>query len=394
MTRKRLYNTLLVLLTLIAVIVLLKLLWDTLATFADVLLMFALAWLIAYILRPITHWMAEGPLALRLLAVVRQRWGARRAHWIGQVLDPVAVTIVYLALLGAVIVTVVAFIPVVVNQSRQLVMALVDYIQRAPEWIAAFQTDIAVRLNVPPDLVNQFYQPDEIGRRAADMVEIVPRLIANLIRGIAAGVGEALLVLALSYYLMLDGRRLSKQIEDLIPQRFQDEYELTTATLDRSFGGFLRGEVVMALLSGAVTTIAATVAGVRSSAIVGAIAGLVIFIPLIGAPIAMFMPSLVALIQGAPLSAALLLLAFLTVFQQILLHLIVPRIMSESVGMPSLLTLISVLIGVRLWGVWGFIFGIPVAGAVYTIGLVLLRRFKRAQDALDQEQPPNDAPSI
>jgi predicted PurR-regulated permease PerM len=394
MTRKRLYKTLLVLLTFIAVIVLLKLLWSILATFADLLLMVAVAWLIAFILRPVTRWMAEGPLALRLLAAIRRRWGEKRTHWIGQLLDPVAVTIVYLALLGAVIVTVVAFIPVVVNQSRQLVMALVDYLQHAPEWIATFQTDIAVRFNVPPDLVNQFYQPDEIGRRAAAIVEIIPRLVANLIRGIASGVGEALLVLALSYYLMLDGRRLSKQIQDLVPQRFQDEYELTTATIDRAFGGFLRGEVVMALLSGVVTAIAAGVAGVRSSAIVGAIAGLVIFIPLIGAPIAMFMPSLVALIQGVPLSAALLLLAFLTVFQQILLHLIVPRIMSESVGMPSLLTLISVLIGVRLWGMWGFIFGIPVAGAVYTIGLVLLHRLKRAQDELDQEWPQDDAPSI
>jgi predicted PurR-regulated permease PerM len=394
MTRKRLYNTLLVLLTFIAFIVLLRLLWDILAVFADLLLMFAVAWLIAFILRPVARWMAEGRLALLLLKAIHKRWGARRAHWIGQLLDPIAVTIVYLLLLGAVIVTVVAFIPVVVSQSRQLVMALVDYLQHAPEWIAAFQTDIAVRFNVPPDLVNQFYQPDEIGRRAAAVVEIMPRLLANLIRGIASGVGEALLVLALSYYLMLDGRRVSKQIQDLVPQRFQDEYELTTATIDRAFGGFLRGEVVMALLSGVVTTIAAGVAGVRSSLIVGAIAGLVIFIPLIGAPIAMFMPSLVALIQGAPLSSALLLLAFLTVFQQILLHLIVPRIMSESVGMPSLLTLISVLIGVRLWGVWGFIFGIPVAGAVYTIGLVLLRRFKRAQDELDQERPPDDAPSI
>ena len=394
MTRKRLYNTLLVLLTLIAVIILLRLLWDTLATFAGLLLMFALAWLIAFILRPVTRWMAEGPLALRLLTAIRRRWGEKRTHWIGQLLDPVAVTIVYLALLGAVIVTVVAFIPVVVNQSRQLVMASVDYLQHAPEWIATFQTDIAVRFNVPPDLVNQFYRPEDIGLRVAAMVEAAPRLVAHLIRGIASGIGEILLVLALSYYLMLDGRRLSKQIEDLVPQRFQDEYELTTATIDRAFGGFLRGEVVMALLSGVVTAIAAGVAGVRSSAIVGAIAGLVIFIPLIGAPIAMFMPSLVALIQGVPLSAVLLLLAFMTAFQQILLHLIVPRIMSESVGMPSLLTLISVLIGVRLWGVWGFIFGIPVAGAVYTIGLVLLRRFKRAQDALDQERPPDDAPSI
>jgi len=42
----------------------------------------------------------------------------------------------------------------------------------------------------------------------------------------------------------------------------------------------------------------------------------------------------------------------MTVFQQILLHIVVPRIMSESIGMPSSLILISVLIGARLWGIW------------------------------------------
>ena len=147
----------------------------------------------------------------------------------------------------------------------------------------------------------------------------------------------------------------------------------------------------MAVLSGVVTAIAAGVAGVRYGAIVGAIAGLVIFIPLIGAPIAMFMPSAVALIQGVPLLAALLLLAFLTVFQQILLHVVVPRLMSESIGMPSSLILISVLIGARLWGIWGFVFGIPVAGAIYAVGLVLLGRLKREQDRLDAEPSQDDA---
>ena len=92
------------------------------------------------------------------------------------------------------------------------------------------------------------------------------------------------------------------------------------------------------------------------------------------------------MIQGVPLLNAILLLASLTVFQQILLHFIVPRIMSESIGMPPVLTLISVLIGTKLWGVWGFIFGIPVAGAIYAVGLVMLRRFKREQDRLDIEQ--------
>jgi predicted PurR-regulated permease PerM len=394
MTRKRLYNILLVLLTFIAAIYLLKLLWGILASVGDLLLMFGLAWLIAFILRPIARWMAEGPLAWRVLIAVYRRWGEKRTNWVGRSLDPLAVTVVYLALLGTLIVTLIAFIPVAVNQSRQLGRATVDYLAHAPEWVATFQTDIAQRFNVPPELVNRFYNPDEISGRAVAIVDAAPRYIANLIRGIASGVGEALLVLALSYYLMLDGQRLSKQIRDLVPQRFQDEYELTVSTIDRAFGGFVRGQVVMAVLSGVVTAIAAGVAGVRYGAIVGAIAGLVIFIPLIGAPIAMFMPSAVALIQGVPLPATILLLAFLTVFQQILLHLVVPRIMSESIGMPPLLILISVLIGARLWGVWGFIFGIPVAGAIYTVGLVMLRRFKREQDRLDQKEDKDNVLSI
>jgi len=90
--------------------------------------------------------------------------------------------------------------------------------------------------------------------------------------------------------------------------------------------------------------------------------------------------------------AALSLLAFLTVFQQILLHFVVPRIMSEAIGMPSLLALVSVLIGVRLWGVWGFIFGIPVAGAIYAVGLVMLRRFKTEQDQLDKAHRHGESP--
>jgi predicted PurR-regulated permease PerM len=146
-------------------------------------------------------------------------------------------------------------------------------------------------------------------------------------------------------------------------------------------------------LSGIVSGIAAGVAGLRYGAIIGALAGLIIFIPIIGAPIAMFLPSLIALLQGAPLLTALVLLAVLTAFQQILLHLIVPRIMSESIGMPTALIVLATLIGARLWGVWGFIFGIPVAGAIYTTGLVMLGRFKREQDRLDQERqnPPREA---
>jgi predicted PurR-regulated permease PerM len=63
-------------------------------------------------------------------------------------------------------------------------------------------------------------------------------------------------------------------------------------------------------------------------------------------------------------------------YQQVLFHILMPRIMSRAVGMPAILTLTAVLVSVRLIGLWGFLFGVPVAGALYTIGLFFLERYR------------------
>jgi predicted PurR-regulated permease PerM len=390
MTRRRLYNTLLTLLTLIAAIALMRMIWDIAAPFTDLLILLGTAWLIAFILRPLAVSMSEGKLAHQLVDAVRRRWGNARANALERALYPVAVTLIYLSLLAILIISLIAIIPSTIREARQLVIQLGDYARQFPDWWLSQQQAIARRFNIAPEAVTQFYRPEDINRQLASMVDMLPPLIGGLIRGIASGVGETLLALALSYYLMLDGPRLARQVYDLLPRRFYDEYELVGATIARAFGGFLRGQLVMVLLSGIVTSIAATFAGLHFGLIIGAIAGLVIFIPVIGAPIAMFLPSVIALIQGAPPLTALVLLAVLTAFQQVLLHFLVPRIMSESVGMPPVLAILAVLIATRLWGVAGFVFGIPVAGAIYTTGIVLLGRLKREQDRLDAESGTSD----
>jgi predicted PurR-regulated permease PerM len=391
MTRRRLYNTLLVLLTLIAVIYLMRLVWAIAAPFTDLLLLFAVAWLIAFILRPVATAMSQGALAQRLIVAVRARWGKGRAEMVRRILDPLAVTLVYLGLLALLIVGLIAIIPTIISETRQFAMHVPEYVDAASKWVMTVQQDLVQRSGLSIEVLNRFFNLQDVTRQITTVIEAMPRWIGMLIRNIASGIGQTLLALALSYYLMLDGPRLARQIYDLTPKRFHDEYELITDTISRTFGGFLRGQLVMAVLSGVVTAIAAGIAGLRYGAIIGAMAGLIIFIPVIGAPIAMFLPSAIALLQGATLLTAIVLLAFLTAFQQILLHLIVPRIMSESVGMPPVLILIAVLVATRLWGVWGFIFGIPVAGAIYTAGLVMLGRFKREQDRLDDTQDKDDS---
>ena len=78
-------------------------------------------------------------------------------------------------------------------------MNLGDYLGHATEFITTFQTDIAQRFNVPPELVNQFYKPEEVSKQLTTAAQAAPRIVAYAIRTIASGLGEALLVLALSF---------------------------------------------------------------------------------------------------------------------------------------------------------------------------------------------------
>jgi predicted PurR-regulated permease PerM len=62
--------------------------------------------------------------------------------------------------------------------------------------------------------------------------------------------------------------------------------------------------------------------------------------------------------------------------------------------MPVLLVLAGMLIGVRIIGFWGLVFGIPVAGIIYTMLILFLERFKRGRDErykqAHQEETPEE----
>lgn len=385
-------RTLVFLATLIAALYLLEKAWQFSLTLSDLILQLALAWLIAFVFRPMVEWLNAGPVPRRAVEWARRRWGERAAQRLAAAHLPYAVsaTLIYLTLLGLLIVAAVAIIPVIINQAILLGGNMPMYLDQVPAWLNSVQETLARRFDVDPALLARLYQPEEIARQVTSIGPSLVRGTLNMIGEIASGLSELLLVLALSYYMMLDGKRLSDQFYNLVPARYQDEVTFAARTLDRTFGGFLRGQVFMAAISGVVTGIAYSLAGLPYGAVVGAACGLAMFIPLIGAPVAMSLPSAIALLGGNT-GPAIVLFVFLTLFQQVLLHFIVPRLMSETIGMPSLLVFVSVLVGVRMLGVWGFIFAIPVAAALYAMGVVVLERYKRRQDSLDA-QAPNGEP--
>jgi predicted PurR-regulated permease PerM len=310
--------------------------------------------------------------------------GDRGAHVLESLRLPrgLAVSLVYLGLVVVMVVFSIFLVPVTVTQLAQLGAKLPEYITQVPDWTETLQEKLA-RLNIYVDLT-AIYRPEELSRRAETISATIIQNALVVATQVASGVASVLIIIILSFYMMLDGKKVAQQGLALIPAKYHDELSVAGKSIERTFGGFIRGQLAMALLYAVFVTIAMTIARLRFAVAIGSLAGLVMFIPVIGAPIAMAMPAIIALFQNPGLAFWMLLI--MTVYQQILLHIVMPKIMSEVVGMPPLLILAAIMISTRLIGLWGFIFGIPVAGAIYASGIFFLSRWQEQQQETQVER--------
>ena len=379
MPRDRWARILIILLSIIAAYYLAEKLLALGRAFVDIIELLALAWLLAFILQPVVQWLSEHPIPPLLIRLVHRRLDLRFAHRLKDLRMPysAAVVTVYLGLLVIIIVLAIFIIPAVLSQFSLLGATLPRYILQVPELIDNAQRELD-RLNLEIDL-EALYQPADLNQRAQELGALIVQNAFAIATGVATTVGSVLLIYVLSFYMLLDGRKLANRMRDLIPHQYRDEVAFAAQSIDRTFGGFIRGQLLMGVLYGLGAFVAMSIAELSFSLAIASLTALIMFIPAVGAPIAMLLPGLVALIQGS--LATIPLLIAMTAYQQVLLQILIPRIMSEMVGMPPLLILAAVMVSVRLIGFWGLIFGIPVAGALYAMALFFLERYRLKQGA-------------
>ncbi len=346
METNRWFRTALILLSLIGALYVLGWLWDMVGRFADILLPFFLAWLLAFILYPLTD----------MLARLSIPWPGRAR----KVSHGIAALIVYVGLILVLIVLGVAVVPIVVAQAAQLGASLPAYAGKLPS-LTQLQTDLNA-LGLPVDLNTQYQQ-----QAILDQARQIGGTLAQNAVGIAAGVAmmafNAMIVLILSFYFMLDGPRISKSILDIVPPSYKHEAEFFSDSITRSFGGFIRGQLLQAAVYGAGTALLMGVAGLPYIAVVATFCALAMIIPFVGPIVALVPPLLLAAVQ-APSSLIWLFVA-LMILQQIVTNVIAPKVMSQAVGLHPLLVLFATMVGVKVAGFWGALFGVPIVAVLY-----------------------------
>jgi predicted PurR-regulated permease PerM len=161
--------------------------------------------------------------------------------------------------------------------------------------------------------------------------------------------------------MVVDRDQISTFLFTLVPRSRQSEARLLERSVSRSFGGFLRGRDPRRGLRGRGDR-HELVLHLDYVGVTAALSGFLMAIPFFGPFVAWAPPVVVAFLtnSGAALPAFIL----MGVGWLIVMNVLQPRLMQESVGIHPIVVLGSVLIGSKIAGIAGAIFGIPIAAVI------------------------------
>jgi predicted PurR-regulated permease PerM len=180
----------------------------------------------------------------------------------------------------------------------------------------------------------------------------------TLVSGALGAVGSIGMMLLLSVFFLLGGPQLAEQVIHMVGGRVAADVRFVLTAVHDTFEGFLRAQLLQAVLYAVGVWACLEVARVETAPLVSVIAGLMLIVPVVGSVLAVALPLLAVLLWNP--AAVLPLAIALVVLEQLVLNVVGPRLMSRQVGLPPLLVLFGILAGGQIGGFWGALFGIPV----------------------------------
>ncbi len=166
-------------------------------------------------------------------------------------------------------------------------------------------------------------------------------------------------VYVLTAYLLADTPRMNRFLYQFVPPGREPEVERWLQSLRTVVGGYIRGQVITSAVISVFTFVVLTAVGVPNAAAFAVLAGFVDIIPIVGAVIAVVMPTLAAFQEST--TQAIIVLVLLLLYQQFEDRLLTPRVYGQTLNLPPVIVLVAVLIGGQLFGIPGVLLALPAA---------------------------------
>lgn len=277
---------------------------------------------------------------------------------------PAAIAGVYVALIGGLALFIVAIVPLVADQAstfREEVPAKLHELEQ--DWKGSSNpilSGIGERMLL--DAIDLFEsEPGEVNVSPDAAKQILP-----VVTSIGTVVVSLVSLLVITFYYLLEKAFLKRVIlEQITNTARRDRVARVWNDVERKVGGWMRGQLVLCLIIGAIATVSYGIIGLPFWPLLGLWAGLTEFFPIVGPWIGGIPAVILALTVGWKEAIFTGLIIFM--MQTLENWFLVPRVMRGAVGLTPLTVFVAILAGQQFLGVVGAILAIPIAATIQVI---------------------------
>lgn len=314
-------------------------------------------------------------LNIPMAGIEKKLFGNTKGKW-NRLARPCSILITFFLFISVIGLILFAIIPQITNAVREQ-----NLVQRIPAFLDQMWSQMQLWAQQYPFLQENISQLQEnkidwdgIFQKVVDFLSngvgsSVLVSTVNIAGNIIGGIVNTLIAVVFAIYILSSKETLARQFKKLfLLVMKQDKTEKVLRILrllSGCFSRFIIGQFTEAVILGCMFFVVLSIGRFPYALIISLLIGVMALVPIVGAFVGCFVGAFLILMEN-PLQAVWFVIIFL-IIQQIEGNLIYPKVVGNSVGLPSIWVLVAVTVGGSLFGVVGMLAFIPIWSAVYTL---------------------------
>lgn len=191
-------------------------------------------------------------------------------------------------------------------------------------------------------------------------------LLGSVATGAAGTIGWMFFILIISYFLLSESLGVRNQMISFQIPGYQDDVSQLSTRLGKIWNAFLRGQLIITLITIVIYTFLLGILGVRYYYVLALLAGLARFVPYVGPAVTWATYGLVAFFQGTtlfgmePIWYVVVVVAIAWMVDTLMDNLVVPYLLSDALKVHPAGVLVAALIGIQWFGIIAVVLAAPV----------------------------------
>ena len=277
--------------------------------------------------------------------------------------------------------TLFVFLALVIFLVFLLVPVLTNQLKNFAQFLPIVKDKLQLIIDAVAGILNNKVDAKVLDVPASGLVKWSTKMLGGVIDGgaaIADLLSLFLITPLVAFYLLRDWDLIVEKVYDWFPIRHKDTLQEQLNEIDKKLAAFVRGQGTVCLILASYYAITLTMTGLEFGVVIGVFAGLISFVPFVGAIFGGLLSIGLAYLQFEAWTNIVIIAGIFILGQILEGYILTPKFIGEAVGLHPVWVIFSLLAGGALFGFLGVLLALPMAAIVGVLFRFCIDHYKNS----------------